>query len=92
MNYEILLSSNKKVHPLYLSKEELEILQVLLKISNYFILNINNKDADDNIRKIIEKYNYNKIVTICNEIENKCMIKYDDIKLYEILEPYINKL
>lgn len=101
MNKQIFLSSrNKKEYPIYLTEEELNAIPILVDMAMVYSWELYNKKEDDRfykkhkeiINKIKEYHKTNQgILAVGEFIVDKSQLVLANIKIGEIIDPYINK-
>lgn len=94
-------SKSKEEYPVYLTKEELEAIPIILNMAFIYSWELYNKKQGDKFYlqhkeniDIIEEYHnkgYQGILAVGENIKGKSKYVLDNIKLNEVLEPFLNK-
>jgi hypothetical protein len=91
---------SKPTYPIYLTEEELKAIPVLLNMAMVYSWELYNKTESDKFYKqhkenidMIKDYHdqgFQGILAVGSFIERKVNVTLSDMKLFEILKPYIN--
>lgn len=100
MEQQIFISSKRnEEHPIYLTEEELNAIPILIDMAMTYSWELYNKNEDDKfynkhkemIDKISEYHKDNQgILAVGGHIENKVIQAINNLKLNEILKPFIS--
>lgn len=93
-------SRDKNEYPVYLTKEELEAIPIILNMAMVYSWDLYDKKEDDKYYKIhkenidlIKAYHdkgYQGVIAVGNYIEGKAKNVLNGMELDKVLEPYIN--